>query len=300
METSSMERSQVRETVLITGVGGSAGRAAATYFAGRGYRVLGTDMRDADSSATAFRLIPPAREGAFVAALLEIATKEKVGLLVPTVSEELPIVARMRGALRERGISLSLSGAPGVDIANDKLRTAEELGKAGVSVPITFPQATPRADLIAALGWPVLSKPRVGRGGRGVRVHASPADLVRTETEEVVFQEFLPGEEYDLNLFVERDGRVPAAVVLRKTGLKEGLVGNALGTERAERPDIAALGIEAARALHLEGPLDMDIRLRANGTPAVLEINARLGANVLSAREVLDAFHDAWRNDRCA
>lgn len=290
----------MRELILVTGVGGPAGRAAATHFVGRGYRVLGVDLREASSPATDFRLVPAARDPRFVPALLEIATQQKASLLVPTVSEELPVVARMRGALRERGISLSISGAPGVDAANDKLRTAQELSRAGVSVPITFPQSTPRATLIAALGWPLLSKPRVGRGGRGVRVHASAQDLSRPEVEEVVFQEFLPGEEYDLNLFVERDGRIPAAVVLRKTGLKQGLVGNALGTERAHRPDVAELGMRAARALHLEGPLDMDIRLRADGTPAVLEINARLGANVLSAPEVLDAFHDAWRNDRCA
>jgi len=47
---------------------------------------------------------------------------------------------------------------------------------------------------------------------------------------------------------------VPAAVVLRKTGLKEGLVGNALGVERVERPDVAELGLRAARSLGLEAP----------------------------------------------
>jgi hypothetical protein len=43
----------------------------------------------------------------------------------------------------------------------------------------------------------------------------------------------------------------------------------------------------------------MDIRLSADGNPAVLEVNARLGANVLSASEVLDALNEAWRNGRC-
>ena len=89
-------------------------------------------------------------------------------------------------------------------------------------------------------------------------------------------------------------------MVLRKTGLKDGLVGNALGVERVERDDLAELGARAARSLGLEGPIDMDVRLAADGTPAVLEINARLGANVLSAREVLDALDTAWRNGRCA
>src|SRR5216683_2735990 len=254
------------ETVLITGVGGPAGRAGASYFANKGYRVVGTDVREVASPATDFRFVPAARDPRFVAVLLAMAVREKAALVVSTVTEELPVVARMRTALRERGIAFCISDPSGVDVANDKLRTAEDLD----------------------------------RGGRGVVVHHGADDLACASPEEVVWQEFLSGEEYDLNLFVERDGSVPAAVVLRKTGLKDGLVGNALGVERVERPDVAGVGMRAARSLGLEGPIDMDIRLSADGSPAVLEVNARLGANVLSASEVLDALDEAWRNGRCA
>jgi carbamoylphosphate synthase large subunit len=288
------------ETVLITGVGGPAGRAAATYFAGKGYRVVGTDMREVPSPAGEFRCVPAARDPSFAPALLETATREKAALVVSTVTEELPIVARMRDTLRERGVSLSISRPRGVDVANDKLWTAEELVRAGVAVPLTFAGRTPQARVADALGFPLLSKPRFGRGGYGVVVHHGRADLANACSEEVVWQEFLPGQEYDLNLFVERDGSVPAAIVLRKTSLRQGLVGNALGVERVDCPEVEDLGVRAARSLGLEGPIDMDIRLGAEGEPAVLEVNARLGANVLSAREVLDALDDAWRNGRCA
>jgi D-alanine-D-alanine ligase-like ATP-grasp enzyme len=77
-------------------------------------------------------------------------------------------------------------------------------------------------------------------------------------------------------------------------------VGNALAVERVSHPGVLDLAVLAARALRLEGPLDLDVRLGAGGEPAVLEVNARLGANVLNAREVLDALDDAWRNGRCA
>ena len=288
------------ETVLVTGVGGPAGRASASYFANKGYRVVGTDLREVESPATDFRLVPAARDPRFAPVLCAIALQEKATLVVSTVTEELPVVARLRTSLRERGISLSISDPAGVDVANDKLRTAEDLDRAGVAVPVTYAAATPHQELAEALGFPLLSKPRFGRGGRGVVVHRGAGDLACASPEEVVWQEFLPGQEYDLNLFVERDGSVTAAVVLRKTGLKDGLVGNALGVERVERPDVAELGVRAVHSLGLEGPIDMDIRLGSDGSPAVLEVNARIGANVLSAREVLDALDDAWRNGRCA
>ncbi len=286
-------------TVLVTGVGGPAGRAGAAYFAQRGYRVVGTDVRVVESAATEFRVVPLARHPGYTAALLALAVAERVTLVVPTVTEELPIVARLRGQLHERGIAVAISAPPGIDIANDKLLTARTLTGAGVAAPVTFPGSTPGLEVAQLLTLPILSKPRFGRGGRGVLVHRTLTDLERAGADEVVWQAFLPGEEFDVNLFAERDGRVPAVVVLRKTGLKEGVVGNATGVERADRPDIADLAAAAARALRLEGPLDIDIRVGLDGKPAVLEVNARLGANVLTAREVLDALDDAWRTGRC-
>ncbi len=288
-----------QSTVLVTGVGGPAGRAGAAWLAARGYRVVGTDMRPVDSPASTFRVVPAARDPGFPDALLAVAREERASLVLPTVTEELPVVARLRGRLRALGVALCVSDPPGVDVANDKLLTADELSRQGVPVPATFPGATRRAAVADALGFPLLSKPRFGRGGRGVLVHRTLEDMARAGPEEVVWQEFLPGEEYDLNLFAERGGPVAAAAVLRKTGLKDGLVGNATGVERADRPAVADVGAAAARALRLEGPLDLDIRARAAGGLAVLEVNARLGANVLSAPEVLEALEAAWRNGRC-
>ncbi|MBI5067113.1 MAG: ATP-grasp domain-containing protein [Deltaproteobacteria bacterium] len=290
----------MRPTALVTGVGGPAGRAGAAWLAERGYRVVGTDIREVPSPAAVLRVVPPARDPAFAEALLRVAEEEGAGIVIPTVTEELPLVARLRPALRARGIACTVSDLPGIDVAGDKLLTAEQLRASGVQAPDTFPGATPRAALLVTLGLPLLSKPRFGRGGRGVQVHRTEEEVVRAGPDEVVWQAFLPGEEYDVNLFLERDGTAPAAVTLRKTGLREGLVGNAIAVERVDRPDVAALGVAAGRALGLFGPLDVDIRMGTDGVPAVLEVNARLGANVLSAREVLVALDDAWRNGRCA
>lgn len=290
---------EMRETVVVTGVGGPAGRAGASWLSARGWRVVGTDIREVASDAAALRLVPAARDPSFPDALLAVVRSEKAALVLPTVTEELPIVARLRPALRAMGVALCVSDPPGVDIAGDKLLTADELARLGVAVPETFSDALSPKAIAAALGFPLLSKPRFGRGGRGVLVHRSVDEMARAGGDEVVWQEFLPGEEFDVNLFAERSGAVPAAVVLRKTGLKEGLTGNALGVERVDRPDVAALAASAARALRLEGPLDLDVRTRNDGGPAVLEVNARIGANVLSAPEVLVALEDAWRSGRC-
>lgn len=276
--------------ILITGVGGPAGRSAATYFREKGLRIIGTDVREVDTPVDEFAIVPLAIEPGFPSALLEIIKKKRPILFLPTVTEELVIVAGLKKEIEDAGSQVFISPPGAVEIANDKLKTARFMEENGVPVPRTFVSSSPRELLIRELGLPLLAKPCFGRGGRGVSLHRTAQDVYKETREGIIFQEFIPGEEFDVNLFIDKGGLVRAAVALRKTALKEGLVGNALGVERAVRDDAVEICKKAAGLLSMEGPLDFDVRLREDGAPALLEINARLGGNSLSAREVLDCF----------
>ena len=220
---------------------------------------------------------------------MDIAIREQVDLLIPTVTEELPIVAKGWG--QRRVIPAMIGPYEAVYTANDKFLTAERLAQSGVAVPrYCLPsQIGSPADIGRLLGWPCLSKPRIGRGGRGVTVwQEEEYTRLRALDDRVILQEFLPGTDYAPNVYLGRDGQA-TVIVLEKTKLREGIVGNAAEVQRVTAPDVAALAVAAARALGLVGPLDIDIRRRADGRPAVLEINARFGANIAHAPEVLDA-----------
>lgn len=284
--------------ILVTGVGGPAGRSAARYFRSKGHHVIGTDMRDAGSEADEFILVPPALETGYTDALLDIIGEAKPALFVPTVTEELLIVARLRERIKAMGCALFISPPSAVEVANDKLKTARFMERNGVSVPRTFGPETARKDVAAALGLPLIAKPSFGRGGRGVSVHMTVDEVLRDGREGILFQEFIPGDEFDVNLFTDSGAVARAAICLRKTGLKEGIVGNAVSVVREARQDAVDICLRAAELLGLEGPLDFDVRLRKNGTPALLEINARLGGNSLEAVEVLDSLLEHFEETR--
>lgn len=280
------------EKVLITGVGGPAGRAASAFFQDKGFTVIGTDITPVSTKVDEFFLVPRGDTPEFSQTIMRILATEKPLLFVPTVSEELPQAARLRSGVRALGIRMFSSGFEAVSIANDKYLTARQLAMGGVAVPRTLANEDVESAVVAGdlLGYPLVVKPRVGRGGKGVRVLFGRKEAEAETRRGIVYQEFLSGEEFDVNLFVYPEGNATIARVLLKTRLKEGIVGNALEVKPVKRADVEALAIRAASVLKLEGPIDMDIRLNSNGIPKVLEVNARVGANVLKAEGVLDTM----------
>lgn len=268
--------------VLVTGVGGPAGRSLVTQLLSRGLQVHGIDLSPVPGCPASFETVPPARHPDYPELLIRIADHFAADLIIPTVSEELPVVA---GLADRRPLIGSL---PAVAVAGDKWLTCRVLSQAGIPVPRSVPAAQLTRDLLEWIGRPVVTKPRVGRGGRGVQVHDRWPSLDSLASDDLV-SEFAPGAEYCPNLFIAAQSDADVAVVLRKTGLREGRHGNATGVEVVDEPGIAELALTAARALGLSGPVDIDIRLRTDGTPLVLELNARFGANSAHAPQVLDA-----------
>jgi carbamoylphosphate synthase large subunit len=275
--------------ILVTGVGGPAGRNVSTLLLERHYPLIGTDMRNLDNLDFPFFQVPPARHGQFLEAVCKIAEESQVDLIIPTVSEELPVFAR--GWRNQSQIPVLVSYANAIEIADDKYLTAVTLSKAGVAVPrfLLPSQAHSPKNIGDHIGWPCISKPRVGRGGREVTVrYETDFEQVITLGDGYILQEFASGTDYAPNVYFGPDGQ-HLEIVLEKTELKQGLVGNAKSVRRVDDPDVAGAAFAAARAVGLSGPLDIDIRRKVDGIPVVLEINARFGANIRYAPEILDA-----------
>lgn len=283
--------------ILVTGIGGPAGRAVAAQLKARGFPVLGTDIRDLPTEAgVTVVVVPPAKDPEMISALRRLVASEKIDLVIPTVSEELPHIAAARAGF---GADVRvIIGDPGpVALANDKLFTAWQLRQAGVPVP-RFGVPGDFADAgaaMAALGGPVVIKPRVSRGGRGVVVvdGTTGVDWAGLPEGQLV-QEFIPGTEYGSMVFgtPAHNSAAPFAVVVEKTEPVNGNAGNAVSTRRlgpGESMGVGNVAMAAVRALGLTGPVDVDVRRRADGTAVVLGVNAHFGANSESAPELLDA-----------
>ncbi|AAM05849.1 ATP-grasp domain-containing protein [Methanosarcina acetivorans] len=273
--------------IMVTGIGGPAGRNVASLLLERGHSVIGVDMQRISLPGVKVHRIPPASHPSFLEKLCTLAVEESIQLMIPTVSEELPILASEW--IKWSDIPAVISQKQAVYDADDKFLTSKRLSNHGVCVPryLLPSQVSSPEEISLNLGWPCLSKPRVGRGGREVVIrNVKDWPAISMLDDRYILQEFIPGTDYAPNVYI---GKKSAIVVLEKTMLKEGIVGNAAEVKRVNAPDVADIAISAAKAMNLTGPMDIDIRRRNDNNPVVLEINARFGANITQAKEVLDA-----------
>lgn len=282
--------------ILITGCEGPAGQALGRQLILTDHTVVGVDMHlNRSSLFDSTSTVPAAADPAMLPALRRLLKEHEIDLLIPTVSDELPLVASASSSLLTHA-SVVIGGAAAVSVAHDKYLTMAKLASLSVPVP-RFALPSDFRSTRSALdhfGGPVVVKPRVGRGGRGVIVVDNPTDVdwALLDDSQIV-QEFAPGIEYAPMVYRPgTDSTTRIIVVVEKTGLKEGRVGNATHVKRVPTmaaPDVAKTALQATEALGLTGAADLDIRRRSDGSPVVLEVNARFGANSEHAPELLNA-----------
>jgi carbamoyl-phosphate synthase large subunit len=258
-------------------------------------------MRDVpDVGVDMFRVVPAASHPGYCRVLSDTAAEVGAGVLIPTVSEELVHVAEERCVF---DVPVVIGSAESVTAAGDKYLTMQSLESHGVPIP-WFDLPTRYASAVAviqAAGGSVVVKPRVSRGARGVVVidpETAGSEAVARFwdglDDTVLVQRFAPGREFAPVTFRSSLSDTGLCIVLEKTALREGRVGNAVGVRRPPLDDpqveaVADVAREAGLALELTGPADVDVRLREDGMPVVLEVNARFGANSAAAPELLQA-----------
>ncbi len=270
-------RSLQTQTVLLTGAGGAVLPLLIKLLREQGYRVLAADM---DAEAVGLFLadkgfvIPGGKSADFVPAIREICQQEKVDAIVPLVDEELLAA----WDLADDGIQVILPRKEFVALCLDKWQLMNKLYQAGIRVPET----RLACDSDMGLGFPVIVKPRTGRGSRGLGLVHSDLELQAFlaasaySREENLLQEYIEGTEFTVSVLVWRDGQVQAVVpkeIISKKGITR------IAVSRLN-PAIDSVCRQVQQALQADGPFNVQLRLDAHGEPCIFEINPRFSTSI--------------------
>jgi phosphoribosylamine---glycine ligase len=232
--------------------------------------------------------------------IVSTAWHEGVDLVV--VGPEAPLVAGLVDALTDAGIRAFGPSAAAARLEGSKAFCKEVMGAAGVPTAVYKVVRDPQAGLDAIERYPVVIKADGLAAGKGVIIAGDEAEALealeallvrrRFDTEQVVVEEFLEGEELSLLALCDAQRAVPLASAQDYKRIYDGDLGPNTGGMGSYSPvpavdspraaDICAavhqpvLDELARRGIPFQGVLYAGLMMTGDG-PRVLEFNVRFG-----------------------
>lgn len=296
--------------------------------------IIGTDIKEdviGKYICDEFRTIPKATSPEYLDALVSLCKNERVDVLVPQNTAELLILSKNRSLFDKIGVKILVSDYNAIVKANDKFNLMETANRCGVpttkyTVCSDFDSLANSVKKIGDNGTAVV-KPPMSNGSRGVRIitksrdrkadfyNEKPNSLYITLEElhetlgdtfpELMVMEYLPGEEYTLDIFRFQDKFV--AVPRRREVIRSGIT---FGASLKKDNNLIQYAKVLSDACDLTLCFGFQFKLNKDGIPMLLESNPRVqgtmvmstfcGANVIYASvkallgETIPEFNIDW------
>ncbi|HMV87030.1 MAG TPA: ATP-grasp domain-containing protein [Blastocatellia bacterium] len=261
--------------ILVTGAGGPAAVSFMQALADTNATFF---MADMDYHASGLYLVPaaqrtlvlPGRHPDFIRDLLQKCRDLKIDVLVPTVDVELVAVAKARKQFELIGVRVLLADVETLELCLDKLKLLIACdGLIPVPRFAVFNTAFDDSDW----QYPLIVKPRAGSGSRGVVRVETPAELRKLERgTHLLVQEYLPGEEFSVDVLANQRGEVLATVPRERMKVDSGIAVVSRTLKDSELEQCARL---VARCIGLKYVANIQFRRNAQGRPCLLEVNPR-------------------------
>lgn len=270
-------------TLLRTAAGSPPTVTQYQAFRALGCRIVAADCDPASVGfhfADAAYVVPRVGASGYLERMLEICRREAVDLFLPALDEELAICGEHRSRFAELGTGLMLSAPGALAVCADKLHMYDCFRRLGIPTPRTVAGEAYREGVFDR--YPLIVKPRSGRGGTGVhlaRDHREAA-FFAGYVERAVIQECLDGVEYTIDALATLDSDLRILSPRQRLATESGISSKGFTHWREELVEPVRTLV---RALGLAGPLNIQCFISAEGRVAFTEINARLaGTAILS------------------
>jgi carbamoyl-phosphate synthase large subunit len=218
--------------------------------------------------------VPLSNDPHYLDEIRVICDTHGIGLIVPTIDDEVPLFAAARPDFEAAGIRVAVPTRRTAEVCVDKYATSRRLTMAGVAVAETWLPAR----LPAEPAFPLFIKPRDGRGA----VQAFP---VRNQTElqfflgyvhNPVVQRYLDGPEFTLDLLCDFEGRPLSVVPRERVVIRSGVIDRG---RTVNDPALISLALSCAKVFHFRGVVNIQCRV-VQGVPTVFEINPRFAGGI--------------------
>ena len=219
-------------------------------------------------------LVPNAQRIEYVPAICEIVKKHRIGLLVPMTDLDLRSLARHKDKFTELGCCVMVGTEEIITLCRDKTRINHTISKAGLSAIRTLKLE----EFLKTPFYPCFVKPISGSAGVGAGVIRNEKELrahVMVFGERMIVQEYIPGQEYTIDVYRSRDGKVRCVIPRQRLQVRSGEVEKGLTVKDEE---LLRSGKQLGEALTgIWGVFCCQCRRSGTGPAKFFEINPRFG-----------------------
>lgn len=201
--------------------------------------------------------------------LLEFCQLHQITLVVPTIDTELVILARAKEQFAGKGITLAVSSPEICETFNLKSTTHAFFAAHGFKTPQIIRE-------LQSARYPLFAKLNDSSCSIGAQIVATPeqALALRKKNENYIFQTLIHGQEYTVDIFIDKTGKLVCAVPRQRLEVRAGEVSKALTCkDSAIMQEIKRLSASLQGAY---GVLTVQL-FKQQATITLIEINPRFG-----------------------
>lgn len=267
--------------IMVTGAGGASGLYTIEILK----RTTSYKIIAADSNPNAIGLyradkgvrVPEANSPEFIKEINKIIEKEQIDLLIPNVSDELPILSENLNLIRCKTV---ISPKKTIQICNDKHKTYQFFSK-----DIFVPHEYQLSDINDNL-YPIFIKPKISRGSSNAYKIQDYLQLKstleflscrHTPSKEIIIMEYLPGTEYTVDVLCDFQGKILSSLSRERITVDSGV--SVMG-KIVNLPTITNLINLIVSKLRFNGPINIQFKEDKNNICKLLEINPRFSGGI--------------------
>lgn len=227
----------------------------------------------------------PSIEHLSVNKLISYCKSKDINMIFPTRDGELIFFSENLLIFQENGIDVMVSKKESLIHTRDKLIFFDYLNKKNFTVIPTF------LDIERIKSSSFVVKERFGSGSKGLylNVNKNEAKKASKNIENPIFQPFIIGTEYSIDVYVDKRGESKGAIVRERMAVVNG---ESQVTCTVRYIELEKLGMELAENLQLRGHVMFQVIVDEFGIPHIVECNPRFGgASTLSVKAGLDSFY---------
>ncbi|MBD1381926.1 ATP-grasp domain-containing protein [Metabacillus arenae] len=237
--------------------------------------------------------------------LTNYCANNNIKAIVPTRDGDLPFFANYKEELLNQKINVHISDKETIEVCLDKLSFYSKL------LQLNYPAIPTVKNINLLNSYYFVVKEQFGAGSKNIGIKLTKEEAVKKslEMEKPIFQPYIEGEEYSIDVYVTERKQTKGLIVRRRVLVENG---ESQITSTEKNNNVEQLFSKIAEDLGLYGHVVFQAIIDQYGRVHIIECNSRFGgASTLSIAAGLDSFYwffiessglniDHYKFERCS